>query len=134
MKQPFSIGDKKTYQKLVEPKDTASFDSGSVHPVYATFALGRDAEWVCRLFVLDMKEDDEEGIGTFLEIKHEGPALVGETVDFIAELLSVEGNSVICTFEACVGKRRIAIGKTGQKVLKKQKIENIFAKLKQIGD
>jgi predicted thioesterase len=131
MKQPFSIGDKKYYQKIVQPTDTAAFDSGAVHPVYATFALGRDAEWVCRLFVLDMKEVDEEGIGTYLEIKHEGPALVGEKVDFTAELLSIEGNSIICTFEAYVGNRKIAKGKTGQKVLKKQKIENIFAHLKQ---
>jgi fluoroacetyl-CoA thioesterase len=47
MINPFKPGDTKTYTKTVEQTDTAAFDSGQVHPVYATFALGRDAEWAC---------------------------------------------------------------------------------------
>lgn len=129
MKNSFKLGDKKTYTKNVDSSDTASFDSGQVHPVYATFALGRDAEWVCRLFVIDMKEVDEEGIGTFLQIKHHSPALVNETVLFEATLESIEGNSVICTFEARVGNRLIADGRTGQKILKKEKLERLFTSL-----
>lgn len=125
----FKPGDQKSYSKTVESADTASFDSGQVHPVYATFALGRDAEWVCRLFVIDMKEVDEEGIGTFLQIKHNSPALVNETVLFEATLESIEGNSVICTFEARVGNRLIADGRTGQKILKKEKLERLFTSL-----
>ena len=58
----FEIGSQKYYSKLVEQADCAAFNSGLVHPVYATFALGRDAEWACRLFVLEMKEEEEEGI------------------------------------------------------------------------
>ena len=46
----------------------------NVHPFYSTFALGRDVEWACRQFVLEMKEEDEEGIGTFLNITHKSPA------------------------------------------------------------
>jgi predicted thioesterase len=129
MKNSFKLGDKKTYTKNVDSSDTASFDSGQVHPVYATFALGRDAEWVCRLFVIDMKEVDEEGIGTFLQVKHHSPALVNETVLFEATLESIEGNSVICTFEARVGNRLIADGRTGQKILKKEKLERLFTSL-----
>jgi hypothetical protein len=68
--------------ELVLNEDCASFESGNVHPVYATFALGRDAEWACRLFVLEMKEAYEEGIGTFLTIHHKSPALVGSNVLF----------------------------------------------------
>jgi predicted thioesterase len=122
----FKTGDKKQYVKVVAENDTATFDSGRVHPVYATFALGRDAEWVCRLFVLDMKEDDEEGIGTFLHVTHESPAKSGSKVIFEATLKAVEGNSVICSFEAKSGDRLIATGETGQKILKKEKLERIF--------
>jgi predicted thioesterase len=68
----------------VSHADTANLDSGQVHPVYATFALGRDAEWCCRLFVLEMKEEDEEGIGTFLSIEHRSPALENSQVVFTA--------------------------------------------------
>jgi fluoroacetyl-CoA thioesterase len=129
LKDIFKPGDKKKYSKVVTPDDTASFDSGEVHPVYATFALGRDAEWVCRLFVIDIKEPDEEGIGTFLYINHSSPALLDSTVIFEATLKSIEGNSVICSFEAKVGDRLIASGETGQKVLKKDKINSLFASI-----
>lgn len=126
---PFQLGSVKTYTKLVEQADTASFESGEVHPVYATFALGRDAEWACRLFVLEMKEEDEEGIGTFLKIEHASPALLGSTVVFEAMLQSAIGNSVICSFTAKVGDRVVAFGETGQKILKKDKLNTIFGSL-----
>lgn len=126
----FIVGDKKHFEKVVEINDTATFNSGEVHPVYATFALGRDAEWVCRLFVLEMKENDEEGIGTFLNIEHISPAVLGSTVIFESCLKKVDGNTVICSFEAKVGERLIAKGETGQKILKKEKLEKIFTSIK----
>ena len=70
MKSIFKLGDKIQFTKVIGLSDLAEFESGSVHKVYGTFALGRDAEWSSRLFVLEMKEDDEEGIGTFLNITH----------------------------------------------------------------
>jgi len=126
MKTIFKIGDKKEFETLVTDKDTASFDSGTVHPVYATFALGRDAEWCCRLFVLAMKEADEEGIGTALSIQHHSPALLGETVKFTAWVHSQEKNSIICKYEARVGERLVASGEQGQKILKKDRLEKLF--------
>ena len=94
MHNPFVPGDKKYYVKTVLESETASFDSGEVHPFYGTFALARDAEWAGRLFVLEMKEDDEEGIGTFVNIKHVSPALVGDEVRFIAILDEVKDAKV----------------------------------------
>ncbi len=129
MKNIFNNGDIKTYSKMVELVDTATFDSGQVHPVYATFALGRDTEWVCRLFVIEMKEHDEEGIGTFLHVNHHSPALIGNTVNFNATFERLDGNHVICSFEAKVGERLIASGQTGQKILKKEKLERLFSGL-----
>lgn len=120
----------KTFQRVVCANDTAKFDMGEVHPVYATFALGRDAEWVCRLFVLEMKEDHEEGIGTYLNIQHHAPAFIGEEVLFQATIKSVNGHEVIATFEARVGDRLIASGETGQKILKKSKLEEVFKRLR----
>ncbi|MDP1727513.1 MAG: hypothetical protein Q8M15_12070 [Bacteroidota bacterium] len=132
MKEIFKSGAIKTFEVLVKPEDTASFESGNVHPVYATFALGRDAEWCCRLFVLDMKEADEEGIGTFLNIEHISPALVGSSVIFKAMLKSITGNNIICSYEAQVGGRMIAKGETGQKIMKKEKFEKLFREIKGI--
>ena len=119
-----------TYSHVVTESDSAAFESGQVHPVYATFALGRDAEWCCRLFVLEMKEEDEEGIGPFLSVEHVSPALLGSEVVFEAELIKVEKNNVICRYKASVGDRIVAKGEQGQKIVKKEKLEGVFNALK----
>lgn len=130
MKNIFKIGDCKIYSKIVTEMETAVFDSGEVHPVYATFVLAKDAEWVCRLFVLEMKEEDEEGIGTLVSVEHFSPALVGSKVDITATIISLKGHEIICSYEARVGDRLIANGKAGQKILKKNKVDKIFEQLK----
>ena len=130
LKSTFHIGDKKTFIRKVRPEDTAAFDSGEVHPVYATFALTRDAEWCSRLFVLDMKVPQEEGIGTFVNVKHVSPAFIDDEVVFEAVVDELEGNMVNCSFTAKVGERLVAEGRTGQKILPKEKIESLFDKLR----
>lgn len=130
MKHCFEKGSKKVYQHRVLTEDFARFDSGTVHEVYSTFALGRDAEWACRMFVLEMKEEDEEGIGTSLSIEHVSPAFEGDDVSFEAVIESIAGNAIICGYEAHVGERLIARGKQGQKIVKKEKLSRLFASLK----
>jgi predicted thioesterase len=124
-----SIGEKIEISKTVEENDLATFETGTVHPFYATFALGRDVEWACRQFVLEMKEEDEEGIGTFLNITHKSPAMLGQTVRIEAVLTELDGNSVNCTFSVWVNDRLVAEGTQGQKILKKEKLERIKQQL-----
>jgi len=126
MINPFEIGDTKTYQKTVQADETAQFESGEVHPFYGTFALGRDAEWACRLFVLEMKEEGEEGIGTYLDVKHLAPARVGQMVEFESRLDKVDGRRIHCSFIAMVGSRKIAVGKTRQMILSSDKLEQLY--------
>jgi len=130
MKTIFKIGDTKIFERTARNEDTAFFESGEVHAVYATFALTRDAEWCSRLFVLDMKDENEEGIGTFVEVKHLSPALVGDTVIFKAVIDELRGNVINCSFTASVGNRLIAEGRTGQKILTRSKLEQLFSELK----
>lgn len=108
----------------------AAFDGEVVHPVCATFTLAREIEWATRQFVLEMRGDDEEGIGTFLVIDHKSPAFVGEVIIFTARFYNLIGNELICSFEAKVNDRIIATGKTGQKILKREKINKLFSKAK----
>lgn len=119
------IGDTVHMTHTVGEMDLATFETGTVHPFYGTFALGRDVEWACRQFVLEMKDEDEEGIGTFLNINHRSPALLGQTVTIVATLERLEGNSVDCSFQVLVKDRLIAEGTQGQKILKKSKVEQI---------
>jgi len=126
MKLVFKPGDIKIYEKVVSDQDTAIFHGEMLHPVYSTFALSRDFEWSSRLFFVEMKEEDEEGVGTFLQIEHRNPARIGEYVTITATIESITGNELICIIEARSINRIIATGKTGQKMLKKEKLKKIF--------
>ncbi len=126
MKDIFKPGDGKVYQKKVMEQDVAIFHGEMLHPVYSTFSLARDFEWSSRLFFLEMKEDDEEGVGTFLQIEHHSPAHIGDQVTIRATVESIIGNELICIIEARTDARLIATGKTGQKMLKKEKLKILF--------
>lgn len=130
MKNPFAPGDQKVYEHLVTDADAARFPSGEVHAVYSTFALTRDAEWAGRLFVLDMKEEGEEGIGTAVNVQHHAPAMIGETVMITSTLAAVTGNEIVTPFEVMAGRRLIASGETRQKIVKKEKLDRLFATLR----
>lgn len=116
---------------VVAEADVAAFHGQVVHPVCSTFALAREAEWTTRLFVLQMKETDEEGVGTFVTINHKSPAFVGEEIRFLGQVESLNGHELVCGFEAKVGDRLIADGKTGQKIYKKEKLAQRFDRVKQ---
>lgn len=133
MKTVFKSGDKKYHTKVVAGKDLASFGSGDVHPVCSTFAIAREMEWASRLFVLEMLEIDEEGIGTRLEINHKAPALANEELNIEAVVHSLDQHEIICDISVKVGSRLIATGITGQKVLKKSKIESLINNIQNNG-
>lgn len=126
MKNVPNVGDRKTYKVEITKNDVAAFNNKVVHEVCSTFALAREIEWSTRLFVLDMKDDDEEGIGTRLEIEHKGPAFVGETLEIEAVVKSFDRNELLCSYKASVGERMVAEGITGQKIFKKKRIAQIF--------
>ncbi len=126
MKNLFKPGDIKVFRKRITETDFARFETGLVHPVCATFSLAQYVEWASRLFVLEMKETDEEGIGTMLLINHLGPAFHSEELTVEAVVKSIERNELICTFEARVGERVVATGETGQKILKKEKLNKLL--------
>jgi predicted thioesterase len=130
MKAVCAVGDIRKITKTVTEADLATFETGNVHPFYATFSLGRDVEWACRQFVLDMKEADEEGIGTFLNITHKSPAMLGDEVEIVATLTEIDGNAVNCTFVVKVGDRVVAEGSQGQKILKKEKVERLIQQIR----
>ncbi len=128
MTKVFKPGDRKEFRRTIQSSDVAAFDGEIVHDVYATFSLARDAEWTTRQFVMEMKSDDEEGVGTFLSVEHKSPAFVGEEIIFAAWVDHIEGNELICFYEARVKDRLIAIGKTGQRILPRTRIAKLFTR------
>ena len=126
MRKAIKPGDKREFRRIIESGDVAAFHGKVVHPVCSTFALARDIEWTTRLFVLDMTDPDEEGIGTFLTIDHKNPAFVGEEILYTGWVDQLHGNELTCFYEARVGERLVAVGKTGQKIIPRTKINDIF--------
>ncbi|MBS1486451.1 MAG: hypothetical protein JST43_02585 [Bacteroidetes bacterium] len=126
MKHIFKTGDQKIFKKIISKEDCAIFNGELLHPVYATFALARDFEWSSRLFFLEMKDDDEEGVGTMLSITHQSPAFVGEEVTITATVEHIDGHELICSIQAKTRNRVIATGQTGQKMLTKEKLNRLF--------
>ncbi len=126
MKDIFKTGDHKSFKRIVQEGDCAIFNGELLHRVCSTFSLARDFEWASRLFFLEMKDDDEEGVGTMLSIDHKSPAFVGEEIRFAATVEKIDKNELICTIKASVRDRIIATGKTGQKMLKKDKLRKLF--------
>jgi predicted thioesterase len=134
MKDAFQIGEVKRHAFIVNKNDVASFDGEQVHPVCSTFALAREIEWSSRLFVLEMKDEDEEGIGTMLVIQHKSPAMIRDQVSVVAKVKSLVDNELICSIEVKVEDRIIATGETRQQVLKKSKIKKLFEAVKRHGE
>lgn len=130
MRNLFNTGDVQTFTHVVSEADVARFESGEVHAVYSTFALARDAEWSGRLFVLEMKEEGEEGIGTGITVTHLSPALIGQEVIFTATLAEVNKNEVITDYIARVGDRVIAEGRQWQKIIRREKLDKLFEMLR----
>lgn len=126
----FKTGDKKIYQTVVKEQDVAAFNGQIVHPVCSTYRLAQEIEWATRQFVLEMKEDHEEGIGTYLTVHHISPAWVGNILQIESEVKSLIKNELICSYNIKVGERLVAEGETGQKILRKEKIAQIFQSLK----
>ncbi|GAA4369769.1 hypothetical protein GCM10023185_43710 [Hymenobacter saemangeumensis] len=132
MTNPFQPGDVKTHHYTVQPADFADFGAesgGLVHAVLSTFALAREMEWAGRLFVLEMKEADEEGIGTELSIQHHAPAFAGETLTIQATFAALHGPALRCAVEARVGERLVASGHTGQRIVARARLAARFAAL-----
>ena len=130
MKNPFKTGDQKTFECEVTTENIASFENeGVVHAVYSTFALGQDVEWACRLFVLEMLEEGEQGIGTYLSVNHRYPAPLKSKVKIVASLEYVKKNVVHCSYEAFANGLLIADGEQTQKIIKMDRFNELLASI-----
>ena len=127
MKSVYNPGEKKEVCFTVATEDIAAFKGKTVHEVCSTFTLAREMEWAGRQFALDIREEDEEGVGTMVEVIHHAPAFIGEEIKITATLEKIIKNEIICSILVTSDGRKIASGKTGQKILKREKLKKLFS-------
>jgi len=99
MKDTLKTGLEMTRRHTVERDDTIGF-MGEDLRVYATPALVGHMEYTCRDFVLEHLDDNEDTVGTRVEIDHMAPTMSGMWVDIKATISDIQGRLVTFDFEA----------------------------------
>jgi predicted thioesterase len=122
---PLPVGARATLEVVVTPELTVHFDElGPVHPVYATYSMGKHFEEAGRKLLLAHLEPGEAAIGRSLSVEHVGPAWVGDTVRVTAECAELRGNRLTCACRAVdQHDRELGHGTTVQVVLSQEALD-----------
>ena len=123
MKDGIQIGDTASVTARVIPEMFAQFDGEVVHPVYSTVAMVYHMEWASRKIILPYLEDEEEGMGAAVSLKHIAPTTEGSTVTVTATVTALSNNVVVTKVEAWNEETVIGIGEVKQVILPKKEIE-----------
>jgi len=97
--------------------------------VYATPELVRDIEVTCRELLLEHLDDEEDSVGTRVEIDHTGATLLGMNVTIAATITAVEGRAVSFEVTASDDLEQVATAKHNRFIVHKGKLgERLKAK------
>nr|WP_274388593.1 thioesterase [Brevibacillus agri] len=105
------------------------FEGEVVHPVMSTVSMIYYMEWAGRQVILPYLEEDEEGSGFAVDIRHVGPAVVGQTVTFKAVCHEVTEKRVVCEVTADTARNRVGVGTFTQAIFNKHEIRQRFEAL-----
>jgi predicted thioesterase len=95
---------------VVERSHAIDFADNSMPAVLSTPWLIWFLEHAARSAVLPFLADGESTVGTYVEVRHTAPTLVGQTVTCRARVVRTEGTSVFFQLEAHDDHERIARG------------------------
>ncbi|WP_027964009.1 thioesterase family protein [Halalkalibacillus halophilus] len=123
MKSGMEVGRQESIQIQVTEDMFARFEDVVVHPVYSTVAMVYHMEWVSRKIILPFLEDDEEGMGAAVQVKHIDAAPYQTTITLTATLIEHRDNLVLTTIEARHNDQLIGKGEVKQVILPKEMIQ-----------
>jgi fluoroacetyl-CoA thioesterase len=122
MKPGMSVGQTASITATVTPDMFAQFEGEVVHPVYSTVSMVYHMEWASRKIILPYLEEDEEGMGGAVSMKHIAPSGEGTVVTVTATLSELRSNVVMTKVEARNEAGIIGTGEVKQVILPKEKI------------
>jgi len=97
--------------------------------VYATPELVRDIEVTCREMLLEHLDEEEDSVGTRVEIDHTGATLLGMNVTIAATITALEGRAVSFEVTASDDLEQVATAKHNRFIVHKGKLgERLKAK------
>ena len=129
MKRGLQIGTCASVRDIVTPLMQAAFGGEIVHPVYGTAAMVYHMEWAARLVILPYLEEDEEGVGTGVRLKHLSPAPVGTEIEAQAVCMKHEGNVILCDVNVFTNGELLGSGQVEQRVLPRQVLHERFPEM-----
>lgn len=103
-----------------------AFEGRVVHRVCATWTLVHYMEVAGRKILIDYLESDEEGVGSHVSCDHTGPAAIGRQVRVVATAAAVDRRELVCETAAYCRGRRIATGRTVQRVFPRAVLARIL--------
>ncbi|WP_079508560.1 thioesterase family protein [Mesobacillus jeotgali] len=126
MRDGLKAGQTASIEVIVTPDMFARFEGKLVHPVYSTVSMVYHMEWVSRQIILPFLEEDEEGMGGAVTVKHVAPCIEGAEVVITATVTDLQGNTILTNVRAESKGRLVGVGEVKQVVLPKAKITEIL--------
>lgn len=100
MKPGLVPGAEITFAVTVTPDMHPAFDGTTIHEVMSTVTMIYYMEKAGREMIVPFLDEEEEGSGLALDIKHVGPAVAGQEVTFRAVCTEVGAKRIVCEVTA----------------------------------
>ena len=126
MKNTLKVGITKQVSLPIDGPRTIDF-LGEQLRVYATPALVRDFEVLCRDLLLDHCDPGEDSVGTGICISHTGATLLGMTVELRAEVKEIDRRLVKFALSARDGVESVSVGEHTRAVVEVEKLRTRLA-------
>lgn len=111
-----------------------AFDGRVIYNVMSTVTMIYYMEFAGRKIILPYLEEGEEGAGFAIEIKHVGPAVIGQEVRFRATCTEVTAKRVVCEVIAETDENLVGKGFFTQAIFRQQdqikRIEDLEQKIR----
>ena len=116
-------GETATIEVIVGPEMTARLFDREIHPVYGTQWMVRHIEETGRLLVERHLGSDEDATGYSIELVHEGPARVGETLTVAARVTSADDRECVTEHEVTGPTGRVGRARFVQRYVRRGALE-----------
>ncbi|CAM3728227.1 thioesterase family protein [Mesobacillus thioparans] len=126
MRDGLKAGHTASIEVIVTPDMFARFEGKLVHPVYSTVSMVYHMEWASRQIILPFLEDDEEGMGGSVTVKHIAPCIEGAEVVITATVTDLQDNTILTNVRAETKGRLVGVGEVKQVVLPKARITELL--------
>lgn len=127
MKPDLTVGAKHSIQITVTKEMFAQFEGELVHPVYSTATMVYHMEWVSRQMILGILDEDEEGMGAEVKVKHLAPATEGTILTHEATVISLKKNFIMTKVQISSESMVLGEGEVTQVILPKSKIDTLIS-------